>query len=144
MSKDGRGTPGHIITKNHQPRLKLADLLRRRRSNLKAFIAELGVTTHAGLAIWCERMGVSAPSVEEFELAFPSTKLVNSPQEGIIVLEPPHVVDAETGAVIDPDAPTVPGVEVITSHDDEIPFGEPLTVPQKKARKRREEQTTDE
>lgn len=128
---------------DHQPRLKLADLLRRRRTTLSAFVAELGVTTHASLAIWCKRMGVVPPTHEEFVIALPLAEKVNSAQEGVIVLEPPPVVDAETGMPIDPDAPVLPGVEVLTDAPAETAVEGPSDVPQKKTRRKKESQPTE-
>lgn len=137
MSRDGRGTPGRIIVKDHQPRLKLADLLRRRRTTLQAFISDLGVTTYASLEIWCKRMGVAPPAPEEFTVAFPAAAKINSPMEGVIVLEAPPVVDAETGNDIDPEAPIEePGVAVVTGIESQAD-------PQKKARKKKAVQPID-
>ncbi len=129
MGKDGRGTPGRVVLKEHQPKLTLHALLRRRRSSLASFVKELGVTTHAGLARWCDRMGVVSPTQAEFEAIFPQK--VNSPMEGVVVLEAPLVVDSETGNVIDVSVP------------DEIPPGEPIEVPPKKPRKRKDDQPSD-
>ena len=144
MSRDGRGTPGRTPLKDHEPKLKLSDLLRRRRTNLTAFVAELGVTTHVGLAIWCRRMGVVAPSPQDFETAFPPASKVNSPQEGIVVLEAPPVIDSETGSPIDPDGPIEPGLEFVT--DAEQPSFElyegPCDAPQKKTRKKKDSPTS--
>lgn len=99
---------------NNVPRLRLADVIRRRRTTLAALIKEIGLTTYQGLEIWCGRMGISAPTLEEFHVAMPATiPRVSSPQEGVIVLEPPPVIDEHTGRRIDPDAPVTPGVEVV-------------------------------
>ena len=145
MSRDGRGTPGRIILKDHTPRLKLADLLRRRRTTLGAFVKELGFTTHAGLAIWCKRMGVTPPTHEEFVVAYPAAEKVNSPMEGVVVLEPPPVVDAESGQSIDPEAPVLTGVEVqvVTDTVAVEEAQELLAVTQKKTRKKKESQPTE-
>lgn len=89
------------MLKNNQPKLMLTALLRRRRQSLKSLILELGVTTHSALEIWCKKIGVVPPAIEEFVEAFPMAQMVNSPQEGIIVLEAPPVISAETGAPID-------------------------------------------
>jgi len=136
MSRDGRGTPGRIVLKN-QTKLKLADVLRRRKTNLRAFIDSLGLTTYASLNIMCVRLGVAPPSESEFDLARPPTERVNSPQEGIIVLEAPPVIDEISGQCIDPDAPVEPGLVVI--------FGDepPTEGPQKKTRKKKENLSDD-
>ena len=60
-------------------------------------------------------MGVSPPSLEEFQVVIPpALPSVSSPQEGVIVLEPPVVIDEQSGRQIDPEAPIEPGIEVIT------------------------------
>lgn len=129
MSRDGRGNPGRIVLKN-QPRLRLADVLRRRKSNLKALVTELGVATYSGLVNWCDRMGIVPPDQSEFDVHFPPLK-VNSPQEGVVVLEAPPVLDEQSGQAIDPEAPVEPGVEVVIGPSDQ---------PQKKRRAKKESQ----
>ncbi len=131
------------------PKLKLGDLLRRRKMTLKHLLGEFGITTYEGLTARCDRMGVLPPTVEEFKLAF-GTEQVNNPSEGVVVLEPPPVIDDLTGRRIDPDAPAFPGVVVITSHDEEPTFEEavgevedplliePTEFTQKKPRRKKE------
>ena len=132
------------------PKLKLGDLLRRRKMLLNKFLGEFGITTHEGLVARCDRMGVLPPTVEEFKLAVGSAAPVNNPSEGVVVLEAPPVIDDLTGRRIDPDAPAFPGVVVITSHDEEPTFEdavgegeeplliEPTEFTQKKPRKKKE------
>lgn len=96
--------PGRIVLKN-QPRLRLVDVLRRRRSTLAILVGELGLTTYAGLNLWCRRMGIVPPDEAQFIAAFPSAGHVNSPREGVVVLEPPIVIAEHTGDVIEPEAP---------------------------------------
>ncbi len=83
----------------NEPRLRLVDVLRRRRTTLKALVTELGLTTYSGLEIWCGRMGIVAPPEVDFNLIFSSAPeaRVNSPREGVIVLEPPPVIAESTG-----------------------------------------------
>lgn len=102
MNRDGRGKPGRIVLRN-QPRLRLGDVLRRRRSTLAVLVGELGLTTYAGLTVWCRRMGVVTPTEAEFITAFPSAGRVNSPREGVVVLEAPVVVAEHTGEPIEPE-----------------------------------------
>jgi hypothetical protein len=139
MGRDGRGTPGRYVPKDHNPKLRLADLLRRRRTTLTAFVAELGFTTHAALEIWCKRMGVTAPTHDEFITAIPRAEQVNSAQEGVVVLEAPPVLDEASGELIDPDAPAFPGLEVVTGAAAE----EAPEATQKKTRKKKESQPTE-
>jgi hypothetical protein len=134
MSRDGRGNPGRIVLKN-QPRLRLADVLRRRRTTLKKLLDEIGLSTYGGLINWCARMGIAPPTADEFDAVIPPTSKVNSPQEGVVVLEPPAVVDEHTGQPIDPEAPVLePGVEVVT---------EPTEPAQKKRRAKKDNQPSD-
>lgn len=134
------------VTLKNMPRLKLVDLLRRRKMTLRQLLDEFGITTYAGLVARCERMGCAAPPESDFKVAYPD-KPVNSPQEGVVVLEPPPVVDDITGRKIDPEAPVVPEVKVITApvgqllpNDvvNESVAGEPTDPPQKKPRKKKE------
>lgn len=148
MSRDGRGNPGRIIPKN-QPRLRLADVIRRRRTSLGVLVKEIGLTTYAGLEIWCKRMGVLPPTLDEFHAVVPASALprVSSPQEGVIVLEPPVVIDEQSGKPIDPEAPVEPGVEVVTQlpiHNALVELSGTLEQPtkptQKKAREKKDDQ----
>jgi hypothetical protein len=135
---------------NNMPRLKLADLLRRRKMSLHQLLDEFGITTYEGLVIRCGRMGVTPPPEADFKVAHPD-KPVNSPQEGVVVLEPPPVVDEISGRKIDPEAPVAPEVRVITEPVGQLlpndvlfgetgsaPSGEPTDPPQKKPRRKKE------
>lgn len=88
-----------------QPQLRLADVLRRRRSTLKTLVSEIGLTTYTGLSIWCDRMGMVPPSQEEFDAIFPPEAKVNSPQEGVIVLPAPPLISESSGRPIEIDTP---------------------------------------
>ena len=139
-----------VVVKN-MPKLKLSDLLRRRKMTLRALLDEFGITTYGGLLVRCERMGCAPPTEAEFKVAYPD-KPVNSPQEGVVVLEPPPVIDDISGRKIDPEAPVAPEVKVITDkplgqlltrdelvdETDSAPSGEPTEPPQKKPRKKKE------
>ena len=78
-----------VFVKN-LPRLHLLYLLQRRKTTLGDFIAESGITTYDDLIGRCERLGVVPPTVEEFSAVRSQHPLerVNSPQEGIVVIEP--------------------------------------------------------
>lgn len=105
------------IKLKNTPRLRLADLLRRRKMTLLQFIEESGVQSYEGLVIRCQRIGVQPPVKDEY-LALKPT-VVSSQQDGVVVLEPPKVIDEPSGMEIDPDAPIVPpGVKVITDESD--------------------------
>ena len=73
----------------------LEDLLRRRRSNLKKFILERGISTYQSLNEVCGRLGVKVPSLESFEAAVPT--YVSNPAEGVVVVPPLDVVAESTG-----------------------------------------------
>lgn len=129
MSRDGRGNPGRIVLKN-VPRLRLVDVVRRRRTTLKALIDELGLTTYTGLDIWCARMGIVPPPEADFNLLFPPETRVNSPREGVIVLEAPPVIAESTGR------------ELPAAASDGLL--EPPEPSQKKRRPRKDDQPSDE
>lgn len=138
-----------VVVKN-MPKLKLSDLLRRRKMTLRALLDEFGITTYGGLLVRCDRMGCAPPTEAEFRVAYP-TGPVNSPQEGVVVLEPPPVIDDISGRKIDPEAPAVPEVKVITEPLGQLlprefevvgaetaPLEEPTEPSQKKPRKKKE------
>lgn len=145
MSRDGRGNPGLMTLKN-QPRLRLADLLRRRRMTLRQFLSEFGITTYEALCIRCRRMGVVAHSQEEFEQVIPAIVHVNSPTEGVVVLEPPPVIAEQTGQPLDVDLPAwqLAGFDDPSSYDEYLsgrPEGtppEPTEAAQKRPRRKKE------
>lgn len=94
------------FTLKNMPKLRLADLLRRRKMTLKQFLNEFGITTYEGLASRCERMGVVPPPGHEF-LATALT-VVNNPSEGIVVVELPVVVHDDVAEVADDQTDLVP------------------------------------
>lgn len=72
------------------PPIRLVDLLRKRKTNLKQFLLSSGIVSYTILVQKCEKMGVSAPTEAEFkDISRPFT---SSPQEGIIVLDPPTLL----------------------------------------------------
>jgi hypothetical protein len=81
--------------------------------SLETFIDDSGVQTYEGLVNRCNRLGCQPPTLEEYRVLRPH--IVSSPQDGVVVLEPPDVTEESTGRKIDPEAPvTVPEVKVIT------------------------------
>lgn len=72
------------------PQISLLDLLRKRRTNLKSFIKEYGMTTYAGLTERCRKLGVSPPTESIFQESLGGK--FSSPQEGLIVLDPPDLI----------------------------------------------------
>ena len=140
MKGEERGTPGRYEPK-HQPRLKLSDLVRRRKTTLKQMITDRGLTTYAALAHWCARIGVLPPTEKEFNDVMPPP--VTSIQEGIVVLEAPAFTEEQTGRDIDPEAPIdEPGLVVLTDHPYEPPKPptEDMVRPSKKLRREKKDQ----
>ena len=77
------------------PPIRLVDLLKKRKTNLKDFLKFSGIITYVTLEGKCEKMGVSAPTEIEFASAIGNV-IVSSPQEGIVVLDSP-VLLKDTG-----------------------------------------------
>lgn len=67
------------------PRLKLSNLLRRRKMTLRQLLDEFGITTYDSLIERCNRMGVAPPDENEFLAVAPVP--VNNPSEGVFVIE---------------------------------------------------------
>jgi hypothetical protein len=84
------------------PPIKLTDLLRKRKTNLKNFLSSCGIVAYSTLLQKCDKMGVSAPSEEEFKTAI-GKQPISSPQEGVVVLDPPMLV-VDSGKKIEVDA----------------------------------------
>lgn len=84
-----------------QPALKLNDLLRKRKTTLKKFINETGITSYGKLQEKCQKLGVSAPTEDEFKSIVPEP--VTQQQEGIVVLDPPFLTKEGTGQKIEID-----------------------------------------
>ena len=88
-----------IVKLKNLPGLHLNDLLRRKKTSLAQFINDFGISTYEGLKARCERIGVISPTLEQFEQVVPQH--VNSPTEGVVVLEPPPIVHEHTGKIIE-------------------------------------------
>jgi hypothetical protein len=126
--------------KRNLPKLKLADLLRRRKMSLKQLLDEFGITTYAALLIRCDRMGVVPPEQDEFDAVI-GTKIVSSPTEGVVVLEAPPVIDDATGKEID----IVPEHEDVVTDFGQIDFVATVEEqPVQKKRRKRDKDQTDE
>lgn len=77
------------------PPIRLVDLLRKKKTDLKQFLSNSGIAAYATLLQKCEKMGVSPPTEEEFKEAIGGS-VISSPQEGVVVLDPPDLL-TETG-----------------------------------------------
>jgi hypothetical protein len=75
--------------------IRLEDLLRRRKTNLKNFIKERGIVTYQTLEETCSRLGVTTPTPEAFNECVPS--YVSDPAAGVVVVPPLDVVKESTG-----------------------------------------------
>lgn len=85
-----------ITRKGTEPNIKLLDLLRKRRISLKKFISDFGINSFESLRLRCERMGVVPPAESKFN-EVKGDEFVNSPTEGILVLEAPKAISEKTG-----------------------------------------------
>lgn len=83
------------------PQIKLTDLLKKRKTTLEKYLSSYGIFTYASLVARCEKIGVSPPPEKEFEKVVESR--VSSPQEGVVVLEPPALTKESTGQRILPE-----------------------------------------
>lgn len=97
------------------PPIKLKDLLKKRGLSLKDFLKNMGIATHTTLVQQCQSMGVSYPSEEEFKDAL--GEVVSSPQEGVVVLDPPTLIK-DSGQKINIDEfSTIPKQESVETQD---------------------------
>jgi hypothetical protein len=85
------------------PPIRLVDLLKKRRKNLKSFLSSYGIVSYSTLVQKCSSMGVSAPSEEEFKNTLGTAAEASSPQEGVVVLDPPALIKELTGEKISVD-----------------------------------------
>lgn len=74
------------IKLKNMPQLTLADVLRRRKSTLAAFVKESSVQSYAGLVELCHNLGMAPPPEDEYMKLNP--RPVTSQQDGIVVIEP--------------------------------------------------------
>lgn len=100
--------------------IKLEDLLRRRKSNLKKFLQDRGITNYTALEQVCSRLGVSPPTTEAFELVMPS--YVSDPASGVIVVPPLDVIHESTGERENSDETFEPVSTFASLSDDSIPL----------------------
>jgi len=82
----------------NQPIITLEALLRRRKTNLQAYLLETGITTYNLLTERCSRMGVQPPAPHIFEQYRPPTAPVSSPTEGVVILPPPDLIGNSAGS----------------------------------------------
>jgi hypothetical protein len=124
------------------PPIKLTDLLRKRKTNLKDFLASTGIISYVTLSQKCDKMGVSPPPEEDFQSAAGAP--VSSPQEGIVVLDPPALLK-DTGKKIQVDVkvdpPAVAEPQPIIAEDvkSDVDTTESINIPTQKSSKKKKE-----
>lgn len=82
------------VPPDNTPKITLTNVLKRRRTNLAAYVKESGATSYGSLVESCRRMGVIPPTEDEWRRV--AAENVSQPTEGIIVLEPPPPPIAES------------------------------------------------
>ena len=82
------------------PPIKLVDLLKKRKTNLKQFLTSYGIVSYNTLLSKCDSMGVSPPSEKDFKETLGAAAEASSPQEGVVVLDPPKLLKELTGEKI--------------------------------------------
>lgn len=107
------------------PQISLLDLLRKRRTNLKSFVKEYGMTTYVALKERCQKLGVAPPSEDVFQESLGGK--FSSPQEGLIVLDPPDLVK-DSGERV--------SVDSFIDHNVPRTVEEPVVVPTYKTSKK--------
>jgi hypothetical protein len=75
--------------------IKLEDILRRRKSNLKQFLKDRGITTYEGLDNVCKRLGVLTPTQTSFIDCV--NRYISNPSAGVVVVPPAPVIEESTG-----------------------------------------------
>lgn len=121
-------------------KVTLINVLKRRKSSLKRFLEETGIVTYELLRTRCDSMGVIPPEEQEFldttGTYAEGTATVSSPAEGVIVLNPPKVINELTGLQIAmPDIETDVSTEAVVSQEavlSEIETDESLAKKKKK------------
>lgn len=105
------------------PPIKLENLLKKRRTTLKQFLKDTGIASYVTLVSKAQNMGVSPPDEKTFKEAL--GEIVSSPQEGVVVLESPSLVDEQTGKKIEVDVFEVERVTNDDAQDDSVVVQEP-------------------
>ena len=86
-------------------KVTLLSLLKRRKSDLKRFLSDTGIVTYELLKSRCDSMGVIQPEEKDFINASgvnaAGIALVSSPTEGLIVLDPPKIINELTGKEVE-------------------------------------------
>jgi hypothetical protein len=83
----------------------LKKLLSRRGMTLHQFVNEQGISTYETLVDRCRNLGVVEPSLYDFVKVSPN--LNNSPDEGLVVLNSPQIIDEKSGKGIEVEEPKI-------------------------------------
>ena len=95
----------HVNIKN-MPRLRLADLLRRRKMTLAQFVDESGIQAYGAMIDRCRALGVQPPTEQEYLVVVPVP--VSVQQDGVVVVEaPPEPEEAQQELEFDPHFGTI-------------------------------------
>jgi hypothetical protein len=89
----------HVNLKN-MPRMRLADLLRRRKMTLAQFVKESGIQAYGAMIDRCRALGVQPPSEEEYLVVVPVP--VSVQQDGVVVIEALDPVSTQQEFEFDP------------------------------------------
>lgn len=79
---------GNMKDKHVQP-IAFSKLLKRKKLTLEQYVRDNGIVTYELLINKCARLGVVPPTPDEFDAL--KVQFVNSPTEGIVVVESPEV-----------------------------------------------------
>lgn len=102
------------------PPIRLVDLLKKRKTNLKEFLETYGIVAYSTLIQKCNKMGVSPPDENEFKKIISVSN--SSPQEGVVVLDSPLLTKENTGEAIFVD--DMGNIHAMTSSKDPVPSQE--------------------
>jgi len=75
--------------------MTLMKLLKRRKTSLKVFLLEQGITTYSSLQTRCREIGVEPPKESEFYKTEPP--VVSNPLEGLLIIDPPPLFNEKSG-----------------------------------------------
>lgn len=91
------------LGKKSLSRVALLDLLRRRRTDLKRFLADNGIVSYELLVSRCSSMGVLPPDEAAFRNAMgnPAVPELSSPTEGIVIVAPSETNEDHVTVALD-------------------------------------------
>lgn len=105
------------FTLKGKPPIKLQDLLKKKKLTLNIFLKDTGIVTYQKLQEKCRSLGVSPPTEEDFKKVIGEP--ISSPQEGVVVLDPPILVK-DDGQKVDVDEFFSKQVQTLPLAEEEI------------------------